>query len=176
MTKQDDPTTLALGAQAKLTPELEAYFGKCMEKLGFVPNVLRAYAFDAAKLKAFIDMVDDLMLADSGLSKLEREMIAVVVSARKRKLARPSSAAKRSAEPTAIAPVTSGRDAVRAMRASMSLSMMQLKTLALAALSVPPISVQTIRAIEGTPCAAKTIAGIVVIKSSSTMRGLVNAM
>ena len=52
-----------------------------MEKLGFVPNVLRAYAFDAAKLKAFIDMVDDLMLADSGLDKLEREMIAVAVSA-----------------------------------------------------------------------------------------------
>jgi uncharacterized peroxidase-related enzyme len=46
-----------------------------------VPNVLRAYAFDAAKLKAFIDMVDNLMLADSGLSKLEREMIAVAVSA-----------------------------------------------------------------------------------------------
>ncbi len=46
-----------------------------------MPNVLRAYAFDNAKLQAFIDMVDDLMLADSGLSKLEREMIAVAVSA-----------------------------------------------------------------------------------------------
>jgi uncharacterized peroxidase-related enzyme len=51
-----------------------------MEKLGFVPNVLRAYAFDNAKLRAFIAMADDLMLADSGLSKLEREMIAVAVS------------------------------------------------------------------------------------------------
>lgn len=68
------------GPPAKLTPELQAYFDKCQEKLGFVPNVLAAYAFDAAKLKAFIDMVDDLMLADSGLSKLEREMIAVAVS------------------------------------------------------------------------------------------------
>ena len=36
---------------------------------------------DAVKLQAFIDMVDDLMLGDSGISKLEREMIAVVVSA-----------------------------------------------------------------------------------------------
>ena len=44
-------------------------------------NVLEAYAFDNAKLRAFILMADDLMLADSGLSKLEREMIAVVVSA-----------------------------------------------------------------------------------------------
>jgi uncharacterized peroxidase-related enzyme len=72
---------LDLGPDAKLTPDLQAYFDKCQEKLGFVPNVLRAYAFDATKLKAFIDMVDDLMLADSGLSKLEREMIAVAVSA-----------------------------------------------------------------------------------------------
>jgi uncharacterized peroxidase-related enzyme len=74
-------TALDLGPAADLTPELEAYFAKCQEKLGFIPNVLRAYAFDAAKLAAFIAMVDDLMLADSGLSKLEREMIAVAVSA-----------------------------------------------------------------------------------------------
>jgi uncharacterized peroxidase-related enzyme len=74
------PTALDL-SQATLTPALEAYFAKCMEKLGFVPNVLRAYAFDTTKLQAFIDMVDDLMLGDSGLSKLEREMIAVAVSA-----------------------------------------------------------------------------------------------
>ena len=79
MSKSDAPTALAL-ADAPLTPALEAYFAKCREKLGFVPNVLRAYAFDAKKLQAFIDMADDLMLADSGLSKLEREMIATVVS------------------------------------------------------------------------------------------------
>jgi uncharacterized peroxidase-related enzyme len=75
------PTALDLGPQAELTPKLQAYFDKCQEKLGFVPNVLAAYAFDNAKLQAFIDMVDDLMLADSGISKLEREMIAVAVSA-----------------------------------------------------------------------------------------------
>ena len=81
MTKRDAPTALSMPPQAKLTPELQAYFDKCQEKLGFVPNVLRAYAFDTAKLKSFIDLVDDLMLGDSGLSKLEREMIAVAVSA-----------------------------------------------------------------------------------------------
>ncbi len=64
-----------------LEPELRDYFRVCEEKLGFVPNVLKAYAFDNKKLKAFIDMVDDLMLGDSGLSRLEREMIAVAVSA-----------------------------------------------------------------------------------------------
>jgi uncharacterized peroxidase-related enzyme len=74
-------TALDLGSDAQPTPEIKAYFTKCEEKLGFVPNVLRAYAFDNAKLQAFIDMVDDLMLADSGLTKLDREMIAVAVSA-----------------------------------------------------------------------------------------------
>jgi uncharacterized peroxidase-related enzyme len=73
-------TALDVGPEAKLDPDNAAYFAKCMEKLGFVPNVLRAYAFDNAKLRAFIAMADDLMLADSGLSKLEREMIAVAVS------------------------------------------------------------------------------------------------
>jgi uncharacterized peroxidase-related enzyme len=65
---------------APLDPVMEAYFKKCEEKLGFVPNVLRAYAFDMAKLEAFVAMYNDLMLAPSGLSKLEREMIAVAVS------------------------------------------------------------------------------------------------
>ncbi|HYW59455.1 MAG TPA: peroxidase-related enzyme [Xanthobacteraceae bacterium] len=59
---------------------MAAYFKKCEEKLGFVPNVLRAYAFDMGKLEAFVAMYNDLMLAPSGLSKLEREMIAVAVS------------------------------------------------------------------------------------------------
>ena len=80
MSSKDKVTALDLGGPAVLPPELQAYFDKCLEKLGFVPNVLRAYAFDNAKLKAFIDMADELMLADSGLTKLEREMIAVVVS------------------------------------------------------------------------------------------------
>ncbi len=45
-----------------------------------VPNVLQAYAFDINKLNAFTALYNDVMLADSGLSKLEREMIAVTVS------------------------------------------------------------------------------------------------
>jgi uncharacterized peroxidase-related enzyme len=72
-------TALAL-APAPLSPAMRAYFAKCEEKLGFVPNVLKAYAFDMAKLEAFVAMYNDLMLGPSGLSKLEREMIAVAVS------------------------------------------------------------------------------------------------
>jgi uncharacterized peroxidase-related enzyme len=80
MVKQERLMALDLGPEARRDVDLEAYFAKCQQKLGFVPNVLRAYAFDNAKLKAFIAMADDLMLGDSGLSKLEREMIAVAVS------------------------------------------------------------------------------------------------
>lgn len=82
---EDAAITTALGlAAADLTPEVAAYFAKCREKIGFVPNVLLAYAHDMAKLDAFAQMYNNLMLAPSGLSKLEREMIAVVVSAENR--------------------------------------------------------------------------------------------
>ena len=77
----DDVTITALDLEpAPLSPGMEAYFGKCQEKLGFVPNVLKAYGFDMAKLEAFVAMYNDLMLGASSLSKLEREMIAVAVS------------------------------------------------------------------------------------------------
>jgi uncharacterized peroxidase-related enzyme len=77
----DDTVITALGLkEAPPTDAMAAYFNKCEEKLGFVPNVLRAYAFDMPKLEAFVAMYSDLMLAPSGLSKLEREMIAVAVS------------------------------------------------------------------------------------------------
>jgi uncharacterized peroxidase-related enzyme len=82
---EDDRIITALDLPpAAPTPEMAAYFAKCEEKLGFVPNVLAAYAFDMAKLGAFVAMYNDLMLAPSGLSKLEREMIAVAVSAHNR--------------------------------------------------------------------------------------------
>jgi uncharacterized peroxidase-related enzyme len=81
----DDTDVIALDLPAQpLTPHMAAYFAKCEEKLGFVPNVLKAYGFDMAKLSAFVGMYNDLMLAPSGLSKLEREMIAVAVSAHNR--------------------------------------------------------------------------------------------
>ncbi len=67
-----------------LPADLARYFRACEDKIGFLPNVLAAYSFDAAKLRAFIDMYNDLMLGDSRLTKLEREMIAVVVSAANR--------------------------------------------------------------------------------------------
>lgn len=81
----DDAPVIALDLpRGTLSPAMLAYFRKCEEKLGFVPNVLIAYAFDNAKLEAFVAMYNDLMLGPSGLSKLEREMIAVAVSSQNR--------------------------------------------------------------------------------------------
>ena len=67
-----------------LSPEMQAYFAKCDEKLGFVPNVLRAFAFDDAKLRAFVDYRQELVQNAASLSKLEVEMIATVVSSQNR--------------------------------------------------------------------------------------------
>ena len=75
---------IRLPARAKLDADMQKYFAVCDEKLGFVPNVLTAYSFDQQKLRAFVNLYNDLMLAESGLSKLEREMIAVVVSSANR--------------------------------------------------------------------------------------------
>jgi len=86
MPKQNaEPHVIALDLPgAEPTPAMAAYLQKCRDKIGFVPNVLAAYAFDMGKLEAFVAFYNDLMLAPSGLSKLEREMIAVAVSSENR--------------------------------------------------------------------------------------------
>ena len=77
-------TALDLPPAAPTPEDIATYFAKCEAKIGFVPFVLRAYAHAPDKLRAFAAMYNELMLGDSGLSKLEREMIAVVVSAANR--------------------------------------------------------------------------------------------
>jgi len=71
---------LKIDQETELSSETKAYFSVCKEKLGLIPNVLAAYSFNEKKLRAFTEMYNDLMLGESALSKLEREMIAVVVS------------------------------------------------------------------------------------------------
>ena len=84
--RQDrDDTIMELDLpRAELSADMQGLFDKCQEKIGFIPNVLASYAHNDAKLSAFSALYNDLMLAPSGLSKLEREMIAVVVSAENR--------------------------------------------------------------------------------------------
>ena len=82
MPQPDHVSALPIGDPAKLDDDLKAAYAQCIEKLGIVPNVLRAYSLRPQKLRNFIAMYNELMLAPSGLSKLEREMVAVVVSTR----------------------------------------------------------------------------------------------
>ena len=63
-----------------LDPEMKKYFALCEEKLGIIPNVLIAYASRPNKLRHFVSFYNEIMLGPSGLSKLDREMIALVVS------------------------------------------------------------------------------------------------
>jgi uncharacterized peroxidase-related enzyme len=67
-------------SEVALDDRQKKYLAVCDEKLGFVPNVLAAYAWHGEKFAGFTAMYNELMLGDSGLSKLEREMIAVTVS------------------------------------------------------------------------------------------------
>jgi len=85
MTKTETGTSepimaLDLKPSVTLSDDTKAYFDKCVEKLGMIPNVLLSYAFDEKKLRCFTELYNDLMLGASGLDKLEREMIAVAVS------------------------------------------------------------------------------------------------
>ena len=82
MPQRDHVSRLPVPDTSTLDADLQKYFRKCQEKLGLVPNVLRAYAFRPTHLRNFISMYNELMLAEEcGLTPLEREMIAVVVSA-----------------------------------------------------------------------------------------------
>ena len=74
------PIALDLPMVDPLPEATQKYFDICADKLGLIPNVLQAYAFDIEKLNTFAALYNDLMLGDSGITKLEREMIAVVVS------------------------------------------------------------------------------------------------
>ena len=64
-----------------LPTDLQKYIAVCEEKLGMVPNVIKAFTLRPEKLRTFIAKYNELMLSDeSPLTRLEREMIAVVVS------------------------------------------------------------------------------------------------
>lgn len=82
MSQPDHLTALdiPLPDRADLPEDLQKYLAICEEKLGMIPNVLMAYTHNPEQLRTFSRFYNTLMLGDSGLSKLEREMIGVVVS------------------------------------------------------------------------------------------------
>ncbi|MDC1133365.1 peroxidase-related enzyme [Alphaproteobacteria bacterium] len=85
ITKQgqhENLTKLNLNYDGKKEGEEQAqsYLNIVNEKVGFVPNVLAAFAKFPKQFEGFTKLYNALMLGESGLSKLEREMIAVTVS------------------------------------------------------------------------------------------------
>lgn len=63
-----------------LEEDMKHYVEVCKEKLGLIPNVIKANATDSQRLKTFVNFYNRLMLDEGFLTKMEREMIAVVVS------------------------------------------------------------------------------------------------
>jgi uncharacterized peroxidase-related enzyme len=66
--------------ETELPEDVLALFEQPRERLGFVPNVLQLYALRPSHLVLWDAHYTELMKGASGLSKAEREMIAVVVS------------------------------------------------------------------------------------------------
>lgn len=62
------------------SPRLATVFDELVAKTGFVPNVLKAHAFNSARCEAYLEYFKQFVLANSGLSALDKELIAVVVS------------------------------------------------------------------------------------------------
>ncbi len=86
MPQPDHVVKVELPREEDLEPDIVKYFAKCVDKLGLVPNVLRAYTGNPAKFRTFAAFYNLLMLDEETcrLSKLEREMIAVAVSSANR--------------------------------------------------------------------------------------------
>ena len=84
MPQPDHISALGVPDPATLDEDLQAIWRKCVEKLGFVPNVYSTYSKRPLRLRNFMAMYNEIMFSESGLSKLEREMVAVVVSSANR--------------------------------------------------------------------------------------------
>ena len=78
-----DPETgswFPVPGDAELPAGLRGLFAKARERLGFVPNVFRVYAFRPERLSAWFAHYRQLHEPTDGLDAADREMIAVVVS------------------------------------------------------------------------------------------------
>lgn len=81
MPQPDHISKLGIPPEEGLPDDLKAIWAKCNEKLGYVPNVYKTLSLKPQRLRDFMQLFNEIMLSESNLSKLEREMIAVVVSA-----------------------------------------------------------------------------------------------
>lgn len=81
---QDDPVRglswLRVPADDEIPGDVKELWEFPLEKIGFVPNVLRIFALRPSHALGWWGHYDELLRGDSGLTKAQREMIAVVVS------------------------------------------------------------------------------------------------
>ena len=70
----------AVPDEAALPERLQSLFAKARERIGFVPNVFRAYSVRPERFSAWFAHYQQLHEPTENLSIAEREMIAVVVS------------------------------------------------------------------------------------------------
>lgn len=70
--------------ESDLPADIAEIYAKNREKLGFVPNVFRAYARRPEHFRAFMNYHDVLMKTPGNLSRVEREAIVVAVSSENR--------------------------------------------------------------------------------------------
>ena len=78
---EQEAAWLSVPSPNELPAEVAAEIGDVAERIGFLPNVARLLAVTPRHFVGWWKYFDDLMRGPSGLSKTQREMIAVVVSA-----------------------------------------------------------------------------------------------
>ncbi len=61
--------------------ELQQLYGRMTEAWGGVDNILKIHSLNPPSLRAHFELYKTLLHGKSGLSRVRREMIAVVVSA-----------------------------------------------------------------------------------------------
>jgi len=66
---------------ASLPPDVRAAIENVTNKTGFTPNVFLAYAWKPEHFRAFFGFYEVLMRGASGLSRPERELVALAASA-----------------------------------------------------------------------------------------------
>jgi uncharacterized peroxidase-related enzyme len=80
LSEEETITWLRVPSEDELPEEILELWKPSLEKLGFVPNVLRLYALRPSRLLAWNAHYEEAMKGESTLTRAEREMIGVVVS------------------------------------------------------------------------------------------------
>jgi uncharacterized peroxidase-related enzyme len=77
---EDRISWFPIAERSALSPETAALFAQLEEKLGFIPNVFRAFAWREPRFTKWRVHFEELMQPTPTLGKAEREMISVAVS------------------------------------------------------------------------------------------------